>query len=178
MNDNAPGNRLRAMTELAMRQAAIVGTLTERLEDAQAALTRTLRTDLPELMKELGMSEATLPELGVKVAVTGGVDISIPEQQRSAAYAWMAEQGYGALVRAEVSSVFGAAELERAQECARLIEQAGFEPEVKMAVPPPTLKAWARERLEAGADIPPTLFNVRAYDMARITNSKRKQKGK
>lgn len=177
MSDPTPtaGERFAALTELAMQQMAAVEQANDALTAANAALQRTMRTDIPELMKELGLTEVSLGELGVKVALTTGVDISIPEQNRAQAYTWMVERGYGALVRAEVKVVFGAAELDRAQECDALLNKDGYESEVNMSVPPPTLKAWARERLSAGEDIPPELFNVRAYDMARISNIKRKK---
>lgn len=177
MSDSAPtpGERFAALAALAMQQMTAVERAEEALAAAKAALDRTQRTDIPELMKELGMTEVTLGELGVKVALTTGVDISIPEAVRPDAYAWMADKGYGALVRAEVKVVFGAAELEKADACAQLLQQKEYDTEVNMSVPPPTLKAWARERLSAGEDIPPTLFNVRAYDMARFSNIKRKK---
>ena len=177
MSDGTPtaGERCAALAQLALQQLDAVSQCEAALAAANAALQRTLRTDLPELMHELGMSEVTLGEQGVKIALTTGVDISIPEAHRANAYAWMVERGFGALVRAEVKVVFGAAELERANACDDLLAQQGFSSEVNMSVPPPTLKAWARERLSAGEDIPPELFNVRAYDMARISNIKRKK---
>jgi len=171
-----PGDRLAAMAAVALEQIAAVDSLEADLAAAKARLDRTQRTDLPELMKELGISEAVLPEVGIKIALTMGVDASIPEPQRAGAFAWLAENGYGALVRAEVKVTFGAAELEQATACASLLTERDYETEIKMSVPPPTLKAWATERLEAGEDIPPELFNVRSYDMARISNSKAKRK--
>jgi hypothetical protein len=176
MNESpaTPGGRLAALAQLALTQLATVARLEDELSAASTAAQRTLRTDLPELMKELGVSEVALGEQGVKIALTQGVDISIPEAHRPNAYAWMVEHGYGALVRAEVKVVFGATELERANACAEQLAAAEYETQVNMSVPAPTLKAWARERLSAGEDIPPALFNVRAYDMARISNLKRK----
>lgn len=169
------GDRLEALAARALEQLAAVDRMETDLAAAKAALDRTQRIDLPELMKDLGLSEATLPGAGITIRLTTGVDVSIPETKRADAFAWMAENGYGALVRAEVKVAFGAAELERAEACAEILAERNYETEVKMSVPPPTLKAWATERLTAGADIPPELFNVRAYDMARISNSKRKR---
>jgi hypothetical protein len=170
-----PGGRLAAMAELALQQIANVDRLETELAAAKSQLDRTQRTDLPELMKELGLNEASLTEFGIKIVLTTGVDASIPEANRAGAFAWLAEHGYGALVRADVKVSFGAAELERAEACAALLTEREYETEVKMSVPPPTLKAWAAERLEAGEDIPPEHFNVRSYDMARISNIKRKK---
>jgi hypothetical protein len=177
MSESAPkpGERFAALASLALQQMANVERIETELTAAKAALDRTQRTDIPELMKELGISDVTLAELGIKIALTTGVDISIPEAVRPDAYAWMANKGYGALVRAEVKVVFGAAELEKADACAELLQQQQYDTEVNMSVPPPTLKAWAKERLSAGEDIPPELFNVRAYDMARFSNIKRKK---
>ena len=109
----------------------------------------------------------------MKIALTTGIDASIPEQARDGAYAWMIEHGFGDLVRAEVKLAFGATDIERANQVYDELLAQELQPEIKMAVPPPTLKAWAKERLMAGEELPPALFNVRAYDMARLTNRKR-----
>lgn len=170
----APGERLNALVQHTLDLLLAVAKKEEELSELKNSLSRVQRTDLPELMKELGMSDATLADLGVKVTVAQGVDISIPEGSRADAFAWLAEKGYGAIVRAEVSVSFGAAELDKAQECAATLTEKDYSPHIGMSVPAPTLKAWGKERLAAGEDIPPTLFNVRAYDMAQIKSIKRK----
>lgn len=170
----APGERLAALVRHAIDLLASKKKKEEELKEVSELLDRVQRTDLPELLKELGMSDATLADLGVKVALSQGVEASIPEPSRAEAFAWLAENGYGAIVKSEVKVVFGAAELEKAQECAALLTQGEYLPQVGMNVHPQVLKSWAKERLTAGEVIPPELFNVRAYDMARITAIKRK----
>ena len=176
MSNLSPGSRLTELVKLAIEQLSKIEEIESHLTEAKGIMERIQRTDIPELLKELGMSEAALPELSIKVAVTDGVDISIPEEKRRDAFEWLAEKGYGALVRADVTVSFGAAELEKANDCAEQLVKLQHSPTVKMAVPPQTLKSWAKERLSAGEDIPPELFNVRAYDMARITTIKPKKR--
>lgn len=170
----APGERLVALAQHALELMSEVTKKEEELAKVKAALDRVQRTDMPELLKELGMTDATLKDLGVKIALTQGVEASIPEAARADAFAWLAEKGYGALVRAEVSVLFGAAELEKAQQCAATLTAKEYLPLVAMSVPAPTLKAFAKESIAKGVDLPPHLFNVRAYDVCRITAIKKK----
>jgi len=167
MTTNTPGARLDELVQVALANQARVDQLTSELEDAQQALNRILRTDLPELLTEIGIDEVKLPD-GTKITLTTGIDASIPDDKKSDAFVWMVENGYGALVRSEVKVVFGANEIDRATEAMGALQEHGMQAEIKMQVPPPTLKAWAKERLMAGEVPPPALFNVRAYDMARI----------
>ena len=171
----SPAQRLSALVEHAVELLARLAQKEEELAVVKAALDRVQRTDLPELLKELGMSEATLAELGIKVTLTQGVEASIPEAVRAEAFAGLAENGFGDLVRSEVICAFGAQELDHAQQLTETLLGRGEHPQMKMAVPAPTLKAWAKERLTAGEDIPPMLFNVRAYDMARLTQLKKRK---
>lgn len=168
------GERMAALVQHALGVMVDVERKEEELSALKETLNRIQRTDLPELLKELGITEATIADLSVKVSLAQGVDASIPEAARAEAFAWLAEKGYGALVRSDVVCSFGAHELERAQALTERLLEDHWTPQMKMSVPPPTLKAWAKERLSAGEEIPPELFNVRAYDMARLTTIKRK----
>jgi hypothetical protein len=165
------------LTELIVHTMQLIAKAEEQEEAAKktaADVMRLLRTDIPELLKELKLEEAVLKDLNIKVKLSSGVEASIPEEQRAAAFEWLAKNGYGAIVRAEVSCLFGAAELEKAEKCKAALLKAKYTPTVSMSVPAPTLKAWAKERLSQGKEIPPTIFKIHSYDMAKLTAVKKR----
>lgn len=177
MTTQTPGERLKALVELELSYLTKLEKLEEDAKEIKGHIDRIARTDLPELLKELGMTEATLADIGIKITLSNGVDISMPEATRDKAFEWLVEKGHGAIVRSEVTVVFGAEELEKAEAAAEGLRAMEYTPLVKMSVPPPTLKAWAKEVRGKGEDIPPEFFNLHAYDIAKLTVIKPK-KGK
>lgn len=86
---------------------------------------------LPALMDELGVEKATLSD-GSELRLTNNVYAHIAAVHQEAAFAWLRSRGLGDIIK-EVT---------------------------KVSVHPSTLKAQLRELLEAGVDVPQTLFGV------------------
>lgn len=169
----SPGQRLDELVKYADELQQSIDHLEEQLAAKKAVQVKVLQTDLPSLLHEIGINEATRGLL--KVSLQDGVSISIPEEQRADAYAWLVEQGSGDIVKTEVVSRFGAGDVEEAEKAKRALEAQGFEPEVKMSVHPSTLKSWAKERIKKGQLPPPELFTTHIYEMAKITRIKSKK---
>jgi hypothetical protein len=145
------------------------------LEEAKKALLRCQRVTVPELLKELGAESIT--SRGVTFTMRGGLDCSIPKDKAPDAHAWLAEHGHGGLLRTEVVLTFGAGEHKLATHIAERLTKGPLAKhdapvEVRNKIPAPTLKAWARERMEAGDKLPSDLFKLSAYDWADITTTK------
>lgn len=169
-----PGQRLDQLIRYADEQTARIDSLEEELERAKSTLRRVQQEDLPNLLHELGMNEVTRGDIEVKI--TSGVDISIPDEKKPDAYAWMVENNHGDVIKTEVTSRFGAGDHEKVAAAQKALEKAGFDADVKMSVHPSTLKSWAKQSVEAGVMPPENLFNVRVYDNAKITRIKKKKK--
>jgi hypothetical protein len=110
---------------------------------------RVLREEtLPGMMQELGVSEMTLTD-GNKIKISQEVYSSVPEHRKEEAWGWLEKNGYGGLIKAEVSVAFGKGELEKAQELLdNLATELGITNGVlSREVHASTLKAFLKERL-------------------------------
>jgi hypothetical protein len=164
-----------ALVRITTMAALLVGAI-ERVAKADAELKAAKETqrrleqdDLPELMRELTLTEIKLAD-GSAVTVVNEVDCSITEERRPAAHAWLEEHGFGGLIKTAVTVDFARDEREAAAQCAVQIEETlGRPAQVGERVHPATLKAFVKEQLAAGAGVPFDLFGVRPYAKAKIT---------
>lgn len=161
-------NRIVRLAQLMAAQRTEVDTLTEALAVAKAALLRTETEDLPELMRELGLSSIRLDD-GSTVEVVEDVQCGISEARRPEAMRWLIANGFGGLVKTEVVTQFDRGEAEAAQAFAAEVAAAtGHHPAVAETVHPATLKAFVKEQLAAGAVLPFDLFGVRPFNRAKL----------
>lgn len=163
--------RIVAMATLLNEQKSAVAALEEALSEAKQNLHRTQREDLPELMKELGLQEIKLRD-GSTVEVKNELDIAIPAANRDATYAWMVDNGYGGLIRSECKITFTASERARALACYEDLATRRYPVTYDEKIPPQTLKAWAKERIAAGDELPAEMFRLNPYDWAKIDGPK------
>lgn len=126
---------------------------------------------LPAALAEAGTSQLTTTD-GVQVTVVPFYSASIPKNRTDEAYEWLRQNGHGDLVKNLVSVTFGRQEDDKALELMQGLERRGYSVGQKQWVEPMTLKAFVREQLEGGADIPTDLFGVYAGSKAKITAKK------
>lgn len=132
------------------------------------------REDLPQLLMQAEIEEMTLTD-GTKVKLMQAVQASISADNRAAAHKWLVEHNFGGLIKTNVSVAFEAAQHDEADALGeRLVKEYGGAVEVDASVHPSTLKAFVRERIEAGDELPMDLFGVFTYTEAKITKSRRR----
>lgn len=166
--------QISALSELLRKADASVTALTTELQEAKEEVRRLQEDDLPELMRELGLSEIKLED-GSKISVVDEVDCNISEERRSRAHAWLAEHGFGGIIKSAVTVEFGRDEHDEALAAAEKIHEAtGRAASLKEGVHPQTLKAFVKEQMAAGVAIPQELFGVRPYSKAKLTKAKTK----
>ncbi|CAB4165440.1 hypothetical protein UFOVP815_49 [uncultured Caudovirales phage] len=153
---------------------ANVADLTADLQEAKEEVRRLQEDDLPELMRELGLSEIKLED-GAKVTVVNEVDCNISEERRSRAHAWLADNGFGGIIKSAITVEFGRDEHAEALEAAEKIHDVtGRDALLKEGVHPQTLKAFVKEQMAAGVTVPQELFGIRPYSKAKLTKAKSK----
>lgn len=139
-----------------------------KLKEAKEVARALREESLPSAMQELGLSAFSL-DSGEKVSIKQDVFVSISQEKREEALAWLEAHGFGGLIKSDVELHFGKAELKKMESAVELLESGGFDPEVSRSVHPMTLKAFVREQLEAGtADFPLELFGARPVFTATI----------
>lgn len=137
---------------------------------------------IPSAMQELGLTELVMAT-GQKLKIQQDVYASIPAAGKAAAFKWLEDNGFGGLIKIEVTTEFGKGELKNAVAFFQELSEHGLHVEVdgeeveldlKMeldqSVHAQTLKAFIREQLAKGANIPLEKFGARPVWTTKITN--------
>jgi len=122
---------------------------------------------LPELMQGLNLVEFTTAS-GFKISVENFYNAYISEANKEKAFNWLQENGHGGLIKNEISLLFGKGQDEEANALVQSLEQKGLSPNVKQGVHPQTLKAFVKEQLTQGRDIPAEPFGIYVGSRAKI----------
>lgn len=160
-----------ALAETLVKLRANVARLEEELAVAKADVRKVEQDDLPDLMAELGLENFRLKS-GEVIEVKQEVDCGISEERRAAAHKWLADNGFGGLIKTEVVVTFGRGEHDAAEEFASECVEHGKEPAVVERVHPSTLKSFIKEQMAAGAKVPFDLFGVHPYNKVKISLKK------
>ena len=141
------------------------------LKDKKKALLEITDGQLPDALEQMGLEKFTLTD-GSEIATKVFYGASIPRDRRDEAYEWLRDHEFGDLVKNNVTVTFGRGEDETAKEFIELCGAQGFSPNQSEKVEPMVLKAWLRERVEAGDPIPLDLFGAYISNRATIKRSK------
>ena len=140
----------------------------ETLKAAQQKLRDISEHQIPELMDEIGVSEFTTKS-GIKIAVKDNLRVSPPAARREECWDWIEENGYGEIVKRNITVALGINEEERAEELVRVLRSEGYATAEERRVESSTLKKFVKERLEAGDSIPLDLFGTVEFRQTKIT---------
>ena len=136
-----------------------IANLKEQLKKKEDYRTKLSEEVLPSLFSEVGLSELKLSD-GRKIKVSEYYRAAIKVENREAAYAWMRNNGFGDLVKNQVTCSFGRNEDEKASSLISDLNEKGLEPAQREWVEPSTLRAFVREQYEAGRELPMDLLGV------------------
>ena len=114
---------------------------------------------LPNLFAEVGLSELKLAD-GRHLKVGNYYGASIKEAKKEAAFAWFRNNGFGDLIKNQVSCSFGRDEDEKARGLINTLSEKGFQSSQREWVEPSTLRAFIREQHEAGRQLPMDLLGA------------------
>lgn len=129
---------------------------------------RNLREEvLPSIMQELELSEIRL-DTGERVTVKQDVFMELTNEAKPRAYEWLDNNGFGSLIKTAVISTFGRADIEEAKVLVHELSKRGNNVQLKMDIHYQTMKAWLREQLAEGNDIPLDLFGARPVFIAKV----------
>lgn len=136
----------------------------KRLQDEKRRLEE---FELPELMDSLGLAEFR-DRSGLHVRVTRQIRASIGSR-KAEAFAWLENNGYGALIKRTVEAAFGREQAEDAKRVLTTLQREfGGNVRQQMKVEPATLTAFVREQLAEGKEIPADVFGIYEQRCARI----------
>jgi len=172
--DRLKDDQLDSISKLA-NDAAVLEEMISHTEDILKAHKENLKkiTDdqLPEALETMGLEKFTLTD-GAEISVKPFYGASIPKDRKNEAFQWLRDHEFGDLVKNNVTVTFGRGEDEVAKDFMHLCSTKGFTPSQLEQVAPMTLKAWLRERVEAGDPIPLDLFGAFITQRATIKRSR------
>tara|TARA_R100000306_G_scaffold58472_1_gene56970 strand:- start:293 stop:829 length:537 start_codon:yes stop_codon:yes gene_type:complete len=161
---------LHGIAMLAAEQVKITKELADlenQLNTKKAELFQITEVALPESMLQLGLQSFTLDD-GTKLAIKTFYRGSIPKGREIDAFAWLDDHGHADLIKNEVKSTFGKGEDDEAQFLMTILDKHNLDYENKKAVHPSTLKAFVREQIESGKELPLDLLGVHIGQRSEI----------
>lgn len=173
--EKADGGVLKTVSELARAIAAKeaqVADLDRQLKDAKKELLKLTDEDLPASMAEMGLASFTLDD-GSQIDVKPTYGASILVDNRPKAYEWLRDNGYDDIIKNNVSVSFGRGEDDLANAFKAVAEKEGYVPQQETSIHAGTLKAFVRERIEAGDEFPMELFGAYVGQRAFIKKGKK-----
>lgn len=151
----------------------------ERAESALDAMRSRLHelrsNEIPEAVAAAGFGKNFELDTGHNVKIEQKISGSIPsrdEEKRKNALNIVRQYGGGDLIKNTLTVEFPKGSDEEAKRIFGRLEELGFEPALKMAIHPSTLRSWVREKLLHGEDVPTDTIGIHVIPVAKITPPK------
>ena len=145
-------------TDIAETQAEITA-IKEQLKAKENYAKKLSEEVLPSLFAEVGLSELKLAD-GRKIKVSEYYSATPLKENREKVYTWLRDNGFGDLVKNQVTCSFGRNEDEKASKLITDLSERGYESAQREWVEPSTLRAFVREQYEAGVELPMDLLGA------------------
>jgi len=150
-----------------LAQEGRVNELIEKLKREKENLRVIREETLPNMMHENGASEFKLTN-GMKITVKQEVYASIPKAKKVEAFAWLNDNGHGGLIKTGVLISYPKGERDDAIKKCVDLNNDGLKAEFDENVNTGTLKAFIKEQLRDGKNVPMDLFGAHPVMTASI----------
>ena len=151
---------------------ATISDLEQRLKDEKKALLKLTDEEMPAMLAEIGMASFSLDD-GSTIDIKQTYGASIRVEKRPEAFEWLRDNGYDDIIKNTVACQFGRGADDQASAFAAFAQQQGYAPDQKTEVHPQTLRAFVKERCEAGEEFPMELFGAWIGQRAVIKRGKK-----
>ena len=158
ISENSLGKIGAVATDIADTQEEI-SKLKEQLKNKEDYERKLSREVLPSLFSEVGLSELKLAD-GRKIKVSEYYTATPLKENRAKVYTWLRTNGFGDLVKNQVTCSFGRNEDEKASGLLSHLNDSGYESTQREWVEPSTLRAFVREQYVAGRELPMDLLGA------------------
>ena len=173
--ENLEQSDLTSVASLAKKQKnqeQKVKDLEAELKEAKKELLRISDEEIPNLMSETGLSSLKLDD-GSSLDIKNIYGASILVANREKAYDWLREHGHDDIIKNRVVATFGRGQEDDAKVFMRVAYDNGVATDQESKIEPQTLKAWVKERMEAGEEFPTELFGAFMGQRAIIKGGKK-----
>ena len=145
-----------------------VTTLEDKLKKKKEEELKLSEQDIPNLMQKAGVAALKLTD-GSSVEIKPYYGARIPASRTDEAFDWLRENNYGDLIKNNVTLTFGRNEDNVAKTLVDELRQKGHNVKQAEKVEPMTIKAFVREQIEKGKNVPADLFGVYVATRTKIT---------
>ena len=114
---------------------------------------------LPEQMEDAGLTACELSD-GTKITLKNFYSAKIPETEWDNAVNWLRDNNHEGIVNAGFAVKLPKGQSPLANQAKDLLRGIGIDVVVADTIHPQTLKAFVKEQLESGADLPREMFGV------------------
>ena len=121
---------------------------------------------IPTLLDEIGMKAVTLSS-GSKVEIKE--NYKAHEENKVEAHGWLRKNGFDDIIKNNIICSFGRGQEEVATNLLNKLTEAGENPIQKSDIHWQTLRAFVKEQIEKGSDIPQDKFGVYVTNTVKIT---------
>ena len=115
--------------------------------------------EIPNLMQQAGITSLKLMD-GSSVSFKPEYYAKIPVSKTNEAFDWLSFNGFGDLIKNQVSLTFGKSEDNVANSLVEDLKSKGHNVSQKKKVEPQTLKAFVKEAIQNGQNVPMDLFGI------------------
>lgn len=161
-------DRIAAMADQALIASENLAQAEKRFKRAQQTYADLIEKDLPALLAEAGLTSVATTG-GLTITVKDDVYAHISEARQSDAFKWLRESGNGGMIKLELNVRYDDKQAADIQRLASAMKVDGLLPEIKESVHASTLKAFVREGMKEGIDIPLETFGVFVKKVAKIS---------
>jgi len=166
---------LSALAQKYLKLQAEILEIQTNLSQKIEALRCVSEVDIPATMAQIGMLTFTLTD-GYKIEVKPDVAVSISADNKGQAFGWLRKHGFGDIIKEKFEFNFGKGQEKEVKAFKVLLSSQGFKNfEETESVHASTLKAFVKERMEAGTDVPPyDIFGIYPYKKTTIKQGGKK----
>ena len=123
---------------------------------------------IPSLMQSSGISMIKLED-GTEVKVSPYYYGKISEDKKEAAFAWLRENGFGDLIKNNISLDFAMNQDSEANNLVAQLKAKGYNVFQSTTVHSSTLKAFVKEQINEGKGLPEDLFGIYTASKTKLT---------
>ena len=145
-----------------------VSDLEDKLKKKKEEELKLSEQDIPNLMQKAGAASIKLTD-GTAVEIKPYYGARIPASRTEEAFNWLRENNFADLIKNNVTLTFGRNEDNVAKSIVDDLRNKGHNVKQAEKVEPMTLKAFVREQIEKGKDVPADLFGVYVATRTKLT---------
>ena len=140
-----------------------------KLKESEALLSE---LTIPNLMQQAGIAMLKLAD-GSSVEVKPFYAARIPSSKVEEAFSWLRSNGFGDLIKNNVTLTFGRSEDQDAKSLVDELKKKGHNVTQTEKVEPMTLKAFVKEQIQMGRNVPADIFGVYVANKTKITTKEK-----